>query len=582
MRNVTIIFAVAFLVGLATWAQHAPPNFSGIPVIQYTHPVQPKVATTSEDSAGYEVAFIPRGPGGVHYFGDAPGSERAPQGPGALAVDGTGGFWVLDTVVGHLLHLDSTGKVTANLDLSKDLIHGAALASQRIGRSKEERIAVYDLGVEVPRVIEYDQHGRQVARVNLPLDWTSSLQKISLNSDGSFDAFLVAGDNMGRYRVRENRGQTSYAKVRDLKGGLFGYWGIEGDPTANWTDHIRTVDPDNAPAEKEYLGQSANGDRFFRVGEFAGDAEGNMYVDVTIQRFRWDGSFSGIARVPVREQYIPVESNGGIAFDPSTGNVYVLVPKLTGASIRQLDFVQRLEPLPPIVRPVISGGTDFAIINKSIGTGQMIATSNSYCNAGTVRVPASAVPNDSTTTGRTSPSNWYMSTSGGYYGVPYSFGGFDTFANFATHMSGATSTNHWKAGDVDTTQQIFTSGTGATQWSGKPFFGVDCSGFVSRCWGLSSKQGTTGLLSYVASSHPATFQQGDIMLWAGNHVRMYIDRATSPSSTGSYLYEESYGSPYGVWLKYYTISEQLTHYVHYRYRDAVSTGVYATVTTCPR
>src|SRR4051812_42494056 len=114
MRNVTIIFAVAFLVGLATWAQHAPPNLSGVPVIQYTHPVQPKVATTSEDSTGYEVAFIPKGPGGVHYFGDAPGSERAPQGPGALAVDGAGGFWVLDTVVSHLLHLNATGKTIAN------------------------------------------------------------------------------------------------------------------------------------------------------------------------------------------------------------------------------------------------------------------------------------------------------------------------------------------------------------------------------------------------------------------------------------------------------------------------------------
>lgn len=80
-----------------------------------------------------------------------------------------------------------------------------------------------------------------------------------------------------------------------------------------------------------------------------------------------------------------------------------------------------------------------------------------------------------------------MSTSGGNYGVPYSFGGFDTLSIFATHMSGATSTNHWKAGDVDTTQQIYPSGTGATHWTGKPFFRVDCRGFVSRCWGLSQK-----------------------------------------------------------------------------------------------
>jgi hypothetical protein len=582
MRNITIIFVAALLISLTAWAQHAPRNFFGVSAIQYTHPVQPKAATTtvSGDSRGYEVAFIPRGLGGVHYRGDAPGNERAPQGPAALVVDGMGGFWVLDTVVGHVLHLDSKGNLIADLDLSKDLVHGAALSSQRIGRSQEERIAVYDLGVKAPRVIEYDQSGTQMVLVNLPLDWMGSLQKIFLNADGSFDAFLVAGNNFGRYRVSEDRGQIAYAKVSDSK--PFSYWGVESDPTAKWLDHIRTVDPDNVAAEKEYLGQSANGDRFFRVGEFAGDAEGNMYVDVTIQRFRQDGSFSGMARVPVREQYIPVESNDGIAFDASTGSIYVLVPRPSGASIRQLKLVEHLEPLPPIVRPATSTSVGRAA-TYSIGTGTMIKTSNSYCNAGTVWVPASAVPNDSTTTGRTSPSLWYMSTSGGYYGVPYSFGGFDTLANFATHMSQATAANHYKAGDVDTTQQIFTTGMEASQWTGQPYFGVDCSGFVSRCWGLQTKEGTTSLLNYVSPNFPTTLQQGDIMDKSGTHVRMYVDSATSPSSSAYYIYAESYGDPYGPWIHTYRISDQVSQgYVQYRYGGAAWTGYYPSVTSCPR
>jgi len=584
MRKVTLIFAVVFLMGFAAWAQHPPPNHSGVSAVRYTHPIQTNLAATSEDSAIYEeIAFIPKGPGGVHYRGDSPGSEMAPQGPGALAVDGSGGFWLLDTVAGHVLHLDSNGSVTANLDLSKDLIHGAALSSQRVGRSQEERIAVYDLGAEAPRVLQYDQYGRELSRVDLPLDWTGSLQKVALNTDGSFDAFLVAGEDIGRYRVNTQREKTAYMKVADPNRGLFGYWGIETDPAGKWSDHIRTVDPDNVPAEKEYLGQSAKGDRFFRVGEFAGDAEGNMYVDITIQRFRKNGKFSGIARVPVREQYVPVESNDGIAFDPLTGNVYVLVPRPTGASIRRLEFVQNLEPLPPMMRPVAPRAAELVITANSIGTNQMIATSNSYCNSGTVRVPASAVPNDSTTTGRTSPSSYYMSTSGGNYGVPYSYGGFDTFANFATHMSQATASNHYKAGDVDTTQQISHSGTGASQWSGKPYFGVDCSGFVSRCWGLSSKQNTTTLLNYVFNYCPARFQQGDIMDRPGHHVRMYVDSATSLSSTGYYRYAESLGYYYGPWIYPYRISSQVSEgYAQYRFSGATSTSYYASVTSCPR
>jgi hypothetical protein len=217
---------------------------------------------------------------------------------------------------------------------------------------------------------------------------------------------------------------------------------------------------------------------------------------------------------------------------------------------------------------------------SSVGTGQMIAEGNSYCNGGSVYVPTSAIPNDSTTAGRTPPS--YM-TSAGYYGVPYSYGGFDDLANFGMHMSQANSTNYYKAGDVDTSQQIVYFGTGASQWSGKPFFRVDCSGFISRCWGLSTKQGTTTLLNNVAPYCPATFQQGDIMDWSGHHVRMYVDSATSPSSTSYYLYEEAAGSPYGVQFAFYLLSDQVSQgYQLYRFNGAISTGYYAPATSCPR
>ncbi len=578
MRKVTALFVALFLMSLAALAQHSSSNHFGVPAVQYNHPVQTRISTPLEDSAATEVAFIPKGPGGVHYRGDSPGSEMLPQGPAALAVDSSGGFWLLDTVAGHVLHLESNGVVVADFDLSRDLIHGAALSVQRVGKSQVERIAIYDLGAHGPQVLQYDLSGKQVSQVNLPSDWASSLNKITLNGDGSVDAFLVAGANVGRYRVTETHGGVSYVKMADPGRMLFGYWGIGDDPTGEWSDQIRPVDPDNVPAEKEYLGSSANGDRFFRVGEFAGDAEGNMYVDVTIQRFRRDGSFSGIARVPVREQYVPVESNDGLALDSYSGNVYVLVPESTGASIRQLVFAKRLTPLGPIMRHANTKSSKLAGITKSIGTNQMIAESNSYCTSA-VTVPAAAVPNDASTPGRTQP--LYMTTSGSY-GVPYSYGGFEDRPNFATHMSQATTSNHYKAGDVDTSQQISYSGTGASQWTGYPYFGVDCSGFVSRCWGLSSKESTTSLLNYVLNACPATFQQGDIMDLPGTHVRMYIDSTTSPSSTGYYLYAESAGDPHGVQIAPYTISSQVSYgYSQYRFSGATSTGYSATVASCP-
>ena len=211
----------------------------------------------------------------------------------------------------------------------------------------------------------------------------------------------------------------------------------------------------------------------------------------------------------------------------------------------------------------------------------MITVSNTYCSP--VTVPKLAVPNDSNPAGRTQPS--YMSTSGGSYVVPYTYGGFDDRSNFSAHMSLATSSNHYKAGDVDNNQEITYTGTGVSNWNGKPYFGVDCSGFVSRCWALSSKESTSSLRNYAASFTPATFQQGDIMdkvTPQQSHVRMYIDGATTPSLTGLYRYEESAGNPYGVQINTYTLSSQVSQgYVHYRYVNASANASCLIVTSCP-
>src|SRR5436305_985019 len=308
--------------------------FSGVPIVQYTHPVQIRAPIYRKSWS--DVAFVPKGDGGVHYRGDLPGSEMLPQGPEALAVDRSGGFWLLDTVSGHILHLSRTGSVIADFDKSADLIHGAALALGQVGASKQEVIAVLDRGTKLPRVLEYNRQGVKISETNLPIEWSGCIHQIALNSDGSFDTFVVAGE-IGRYRVSTKDGSTSYFRVPSL-----GYWGMGDGSAIELSGHkILPVDPDNLVMEKQLLGATPQGDRLFRVGEFAGDAEGNIYVDVTVQRFRSDGRVD-MARVPVRDQYVPVDSNDGIAIDPRTGELFALVPRPKGAWIRRLEFVDHL------------------------------------------------------------------------------------------------------------------------------------------------------------------------------------------------------------------------------------------------
>jgi len=56
--------------------------------------------------------------------------------------------------------------------------------------------------------------------------------------------------------------------------------------------------------------------------------------------------------------------------------------------------------------------------------------------------------------------------------------------------------------------------------------GIDCSGLVSRCWGLSSKYGTWTLQDITSEISKSQLLKGDILNYPGHHVKLYY------SSTG--------------------------------------------------
>lgn len=60
--------------------------------------------------------------------------------------------------------------------------------------------------------------------------------------------------------------------------------------------------------------------------------------------------------------------------------------------------------------------------------------------------------------------------------------------------------------------------------------GVDCSGFVSRCWGTSSKYGTSTIPNIsTALSSLNDLRRGDCLNYAGHHVRLAAeDNPTVP------------------------------------------------------
>ena len=102
----------------------------------------------------------------------------------------------------------------------------------------------------------------------------------------------------------------------------------------------------------------------------------------------------------------------------------------------------------------------------------------------------------------------YLNHGPGEYGsVAYDWGGFDTVEQYNTFMAQGS-----QAGDIPIDRN-----DPPTPCSK----GVDCSGFVSRCWRLPNKEGTSTLHRVSVRIERSQLQPGDILLLAGAHVTLY-------------------------------------------------------------
>jgi len=126
--------------------------------------------------------------------------------------------------------------------------------------------------------------------------------------------------------------------------------------------------------------------------------------------------------------------------------------------------------------------------------------------------------------------------------VPYKWGGFNTLADFSTGLK-----NGKFAGDIN------------TKGISSQAVGVDCSGFVSRCWNLNYHSTTSEMLNttYLYNSWDK-LRPGDAILKSG-HVRMFVDRAKN----GAFRTIEASARDWGVSYWTYTPSDLTSYYPVY-------------------
>jgi hypothetical protein len=116
--------------------------------------------------------------------------------------------------------------------------------------------------------------------------------------------------------------------------------------------------------------------------------------------------------------------------------------------------------------------------------------------------------------GHASPSSDAWTVGAKNTGVAYKWGGWDTPEMFDAGLRKGRA-----AGDVYSAEKRRKGGAAVSG----DCVGVDCSGFVSRCWGLKKRESTSTLGSISKRlPSPSDLRPGDVMNTAGRHVVLFV------------------------------------------------------------
>ncbi|HZN92276.1 MAG TPA: hypothetical protein VFB81_06205, partial [Myxococcales bacterium] len=264
---------------------------------------------------------------------------------------------------------------------------------------------------------------------------------------------------------------------------------------------------DNHLVGLEVLGRNGR-DHYVMVDELKQDRAGTIHIDRIVRQYTPAGRLAGMARFPIGEQAVPVEQ--ALAVGPD-GQVYGLLAQADRVLVARLSFMPRLVPILPEdsfepVAPQLSLAC--TTYRSTIASRANAYINNSHYLSSTNISGACA--------GRIKPR--YLYSAGNYYSVSYDWNGFDSVSGFNSYMSPGTS----QAGDID---------TAGSEGCSK---GVDCSGFVSRAWGLPQKYGTGTLPSLSTAISWASLKVGDILDKPGVHVVLIV---TYTSTSSAYVWE---------------------------------------------
>ncbi len=529
------------------------------------------------------VVSLPVG-GASGEIGMESGKEQPTWGPASFDVDDGGRYWIVDGVNGRLVVVAPDGAFLRDVSLREPVV-GALDVEVVRGHA-----FVLDLVAQPPAVREVDEEGDVAGSWEIPEEYAAlgatglrvddgpSGVSISVQIAGAWEVPLTRGGKgvAGRripVQVQENHANIPAQAKADFATGVAGTearFGLEKD-WSDWRHATLTTYEYGRAVRRTVLESDAELGTLRFVGR---DDAGNTYVYVEqmldqgtrieayVKALDRTGAPVGIARVPVEEFATFPERFVRVT---DAGELLVLVPMRDRVEIRSLELAEDTSAGLPSHE---NGGTAVAPEELSSSRGGLVSRVLGFVGGLLEPEEAHAIWSPLDANDRAwdylydswycSGANYsrscgdylprYVKSSGkSYKAVPYCWGGFDTASQFNQDMK-----NGLDAGDTNT--------TGGKRWCTS---GVDCSGFVSRCWGLGSKQSTRTLPGFAYSVSKSKMRLGDAYIRPGVHTMMF----RYFTSGGAQLFEATKGHAYDRVVTHAWTTAELGSYGAYRYRN---------------
>jgi hypothetical protein len=468
-------------------------------------------------------------------------------GPASFTITRDGSFLIADTSTSRILFVSQESTVRAiSVPDARGIVDLAV--------AKNGDVLTLDFGQDAIHRVKPDG---AVERISLPTDARSNgLTGIAVTKTGEIVLEQKGGSKLVNLKGAQIRSQELHDKEVSVSlPNLTNTDSGRGHGEILMGDKAIAVDVPNTLVGLQVLGLDQAGGVFISVDELVSFPA--IAIDETIRHYDKAGELIGIARVPLTERFTYTQRGVVVGDD---GNVYAMVPRPDRLDVVRLLFKKAIPPiLEPFTPQENAVGIRYAHARRvspavlsscSRSRTQMTAAANEFVNN---QVYLTSTNLTGYCFGRTAPR--YLGTSPGYKrSVGYDWGGGDSVYDYNRYMSLG-----YQAGDIP----IYSTGVESCSK------GVDCSGFISRVWGVSGKYSTTTLPGISTQlTDVSRLQMGDILNLYNSHVVMFNGMANG----GINAWESTvYGSQDRVVYGYVPWT-RLNGYVPYRYNGVCNTG----------